>query len=52
MIDLPEHAMDIKDFKSGCLKQGYKYQYFLPEMVNHDFSWKNRETFDNALFGI
>ena len=33
--------MDIKDFKSGCFKQGYKYQYFLPEKINHDFSWQD-----------
>ncbi|UTC66778.1 MULTISPECIES: Fic family protein [unclassified Treponema] len=33
--------MDIKDFKSGCLKQGYKYQYFMPEKINHDFSWED-----------
>jgi len=33
--------MDIKDFKSGSLKQGYKYQYFMPEKINHDFSWEN-----------
>ena len=33
--------MDIKDFKSGCFKQGYKYQYFLPEKVNHSFSWQD-----------
>lgn len=39
--------MDIKDFKSGCLKQGYKYQYFLPEMINHDFSWQDSSI--NAL---
>ena len=32
--------MDIKDFKSGCFKQGYKYQYFLPEKINHNFSWQ------------
>ncbi|AAS10730.1 MULTISPECIES: Fic family protein [Treponema] len=33
--------MDIKDFKSGSLKQGYKYQYFMPEKINHDFSWED-----------
>ncbi|EPF28373.1 Fic family protein [Treponema medium] len=33
--------MDIKDFKSGCFKQGYKYQYFLPEKINHNFSWQD-----------
>jgi len=47
MIGLAEHSMDIKDFKSGCLKQGYKYQYFLPEMINHDFSWQDSSI--NAL---
>ena len=39
--------MDIKDFKSGCFKQGYKYQYFLPEKVNHSFSWQDSSI--NAL---
>ena len=33
--------MDLKDFTSGCLKQGYKYQYFMPEKINHDFSWED-----------
>lgn len=33
--------MDIKDFKSGSLKEGYKYQYFMPEKINHDFSWED-----------
>lgn len=33
--------MDIKDFKSGSLKQGYKYQYFMPEKINHVFSWED-----------
>ena len=33
--------MDIKDFKSGSLKQGYKYQYFMPEKINHDLSWED-----------
>ena len=32
--------MDIKDFKSGSLKQGYKYRYFMPEKINHEFSWE------------
>jgi len=36
-----EEKMDIKDFKSGSLKQGYKYQYFMPEKINHDFSWED-----------
>ena len=32
--------MYIKDFKSGSLKQGYKYRYFMPEKINHEFSWE------------
>lgn len=31
--------MNIKDFKSGRYEKGYKYQYFLPEKINHTFSW-------------
>ncbi|HPS28753.1 MAG TPA: Fic family protein [bacterium] len=31
--------MNIKDFKSGRYEKGYKYQYFLPEKINHPFSW-------------
>ena len=31
--------MDIKDFIAGKFKNGYKYQYFLPEMINHPFVW-------------
>jgi Fic family protein len=31
--------MDIKDFKAGSYKQGYQYQYFLPEPINHSFVW-------------
>jgi len=33
--------MDIKDFKSGVYKPGYKYRYFLPEKINHSFVWKD-----------
>lgn len=40
-MSLLGEKMDIKDFKSGCLKQGYKYQYFMPEKINHDFSWED-----------
>ena len=31
--------MDIQDFKAGTFKQGYKYRYFMPEKLNHEFSW-------------
>lgn len=32
-------TMDIKDFNSGKFQKGFKYQYFLPERVNHTFIW-------------
>jgi len=31
--------MDIKDFKAGRMERGYQYQYFLPERINHPFTW-------------
>ena len=31
--------MNIKDFKSGTLKQEYQYKSFLPESINHTFTW-------------
>ncbi len=31
--------MDIKEFKAGSYKKGYKYQYFMPEKINHPFFW-------------
>ena len=31
--------MDVQDFKAGTFKQGYKYRYFMPEKLNHEFSW-------------
>ena len=31
--------MDIQGFKAGTFKQGYKYRYFMPEKLNHEFSW-------------
>jgi len=34
--------MNIKDFKAGTLKQGYEYQYFLPEKINHSFFWTDK----------
>ena len=30
--------MNLKDFKSGKLKQEYKYKSFLPEKINHTFT--------------
>lgn len=29
--------MDIKSFKSGTYRKGFKYKYFLPEKINHNF---------------
>jgi len=40
--------MNIKDFKSGRYEKGYKYQYFLPEKINHPFSWDD-EAIDAIL---
>ena len=31
--------MNIKDFKSGSLRQEYQYKSFLPEFINHTFTW-------------
>jgi Fic family protein len=31
--------MNIKDFKSGTLHQEYLYKSFLPEYINHTFTW-------------
>ena len=31
--------MDIANFKTGSLKKGYQYSYFLPEKINHSFIW-------------
>jgi Fic family protein len=31
--------MDIKNFKAGAYRKGYKYRYFVPEKINHGFVW-------------
>jgi Fic family protein len=31
--------MNIKNFKSGTLHQEYQYKSFLPEKINHTFTW-------------
>ncbi|MCK9336269.1 MAG: Fic family protein [Arcobacteraceae bacterium] len=31
--------MNLKDFKSGVLRQEYQYKSFLPEFINHTFTW-------------
>ena len=40
--------MNISDFKSGIYKKGYQYNYFVPEKINHPFSW-NDETINFLL---
>ncbi len=40
--------MDIKNFKAGKYKEGFKYQYFLPEKINHTFYWTD-ETINELL---
>lgn len=31
--------MNLKDFKSGYFQQEYQYKSFLPEKINHTFTW-------------
>lgn len=31
--------MNIKNFKAGTLRQEYQYKSFLPEKINHTFTW-------------
>lgn len=31
--------MDIKDLRAGKYSKGYKYEYFMPEKINHSFFW-------------
>ena len=31
--------MNIKEFKSGTLRQEYQYKSFLPNHINHTFTW-------------
>lgn len=33
--------MKIENFKSGHYGQGFKYKYFIPEKVNHDWEWND-----------
>jgi Fic family protein len=40
--------MDVKDFKAGTYKKGYRYEYFLPEKINHTFVWTD-ETINELL---
>ena len=35
--------MNIKDFKSGTLRQEYQYKSFIPEMINHTFTWDDAQ---------
>lgn len=39
--------MKTEDFKSGKWEAGYKYRYFVPEKINHSFSWD-----DEAINGF
>ena len=33
--------MRLEDYDAGIWKQGYKYRYFVPSFINHDFSWED-----------
>jgi Fic family protein len=39
--------MDIGEFKAGFRRKGDNYQYFLPEKVNHEFTWS-----DSSISGL
>ena len=34
--------MDIKKFKAGLYRKAYKYEYFMPEKINHSFFWTDK----------
>ncbi len=47
--------MDIKNFKSGAYREGFKYKYFLPEKINHSFiisDNKTHELLERASFKL
>jgi len=47
--------MDIKNFKAGTYRPGYKYHYFLPEKINHSFVWEDKginELLEGASFKL
>ena len=33
--------MDIGEFKAGYRRKGNNYEYFLPEKINHEFTWSD-----------
>ena len=33
--------MNIEDFKSGNYESGYKYKYFVPAKINHNWQWND-----------
>ena len=39
IVQKSKKFMNIKDFKSGTLRQEYQYKSFIPEMINHTFTW-------------
>jgi len=47
--------MDVKNFKSGTHREGFKYKYFLPEKINHNFiisDNKTQELLERASFKL
>ncbi|MCE1165648.1 MAG: Fic family protein [Bacteroidetes bacterium] len=35
--------MKIEDFKSGHYESGYQYKFFIPEKINHEWSWDDSQ---------
>ncbi len=47
--------MDIKNFKSGTYREGFKYKYFLPEKINSNFTVSDsniQEMLEKASFNL
>jgi len=47
--------MNISEFKAGTWRKGYRYQYFLPEKINHLFVWTDEginELLERASFKL
>ena len=46
-MELSGGKMKIEDFNSGIWEQGFKYKYFVPDFINHQFSWE-----DDAIIAL
>lgn len=52
---MEDERVNLKDFKSGELKQEYQYKSFLPNSINHTFTWDDPQInimLENATRGL